>query len=361
MTSVHLDDLRETLPATSGVEWLGRGKSAALRLMASPASPSVTIRCVLPAKVPVEGLHLRYRVSAHDLVPGAEVWENGRFMIEWFTPAKGGEVVRNPIDSASDNKRGTLASFVILSPGAPAIPAVRVENIGKSGTFELSDLEITAISERAWWRSGRWFLAAAWLVWATSFTRTWSGISRGRAVAAAALWVFLGVHFVIPGPWKIQRPLVAEFQLGSPALDAVFSQAANPGRDNVSAEFSSGATEALGKMPDQGSFPLRLKHAVTQARPLLHILLLFAPSLAFFCLVRREPALFLAISFALSIELAQIAFGYGFGWDDVFDFGNDALGIALALFASERIKLCWSQKRSWGLARGDKTLISELQ
>ncbi len=93
------------------------------------------------------------------------------------------------------------------------------------------------------------------------------------------------------------------------------------------------ALESVGKIPDQGDFTLRLKHYAANARPLLHVLLLFAPALAMACLVGRKPARSLAIMFALAIEAAQLAFGFGFDWVDVFDLASDAGGIGLALMA----------------------------
>jgi glycopeptide antibiotics resistance protein len=96
--------------------------------------------------------------------------------------------------------------------------------------------------------------------------------------------------------------------------------------------------ESVGKIPDQGDFTLRLKHYAANARPLLHIILLFAPALATACLVGRKPARSLAIMFAFAIESAQLAFGFGFDWVDVFDLASDAVGIALALVAHSHLK-----------------------
>ncbi len=72
-------------------------------------------------------------------------------------------------------------------------------------------------------------------------------------------------------------------------------------------------------------------------RPILHALLLFLPALAFAFLLNRKSAIMLAVGLAVAIEVAQTAFGYGFGWDDVGDLVTDAIGIALALWVWERI------------------------
>jgi hypothetical protein len=101
--------------------------------------------------------------------------------------------------------------------------------------------------------------------------------------------------------------------------------------------ITSGSVPALGKIPVQGGLALRIKYFLAQARPLLHVLLLFAPSLAIACLVGRRPAFFIGVTLALAIELAQVAFGYGFDWVDVVDLANDAIGIALAIWVCKKM------------------------
>ena len=94
----------------------------------------------------------------------------------------------------------------------------------------------------------------------------------------------------------------------------------------------------MGKIPDQGDFTLRLKHYAAKARSLLHIALLFGPTLLIACLVGKRPAWSLGVILALAVEAAQFAFGYGFDWVDVFDLACDATGIALALAVHHRLK-----------------------
>lgn len=82
---------------------------------------------------------------------------------------------------------------------------------------------------------------------------------------------------------------------------------------------------------------LRVKHAISSARPLLHILLLFAPTFGFAWLLGNRPAVVLSAMLAFSIELAQLAFGYGFDLVDVGDLATDAAGIALGLWVWNRV------------------------
>lgn len=98
------------------------------------------------------------------------------------------------------------------------------------------------------------------------------------------------------------------------------------------------ALKAVGKIPDKGDFTLRLKLQAEKARSILHVILLFAPTLVSACLVGRKATVSLAIIVALCIEAAQFSFGFGFDRVDVFDLVWDATGIVIALAAHRYLK-----------------------
>ncbi len=150
------------------------------------------------------------------------------------------------------------------------------------------------------------------------------------------------MNFVIPGPWKVQRPLVSEFRLGAESSGGVARtpEANASASANHPRSAAPGVTTVLGKMPDQGSYVLQVKHAISRARPLLHAALLCAPTLVFLLLAGRGPALFLSVTLAVFIEMAQFAFGYGFGWEDVGDLATDGIGIALAVYLHRVLRPC---------------------
>lgn len=333
----HLADLRREMPAVAGVEWRGAPDHPALRLRVDPRNPQVAVRLALPGAGAVEMLHLRFRMSARGLTPGAQDWETGRFMIEWHPPDGSPEVEQDPVGGIKLDQQGDPVAFVARPQNGPAVPSLRLEHLGRAGEFELADLEIIAVHERALWQTGRWFLAIGWFAWIAACIRSWPGISRWRALCAALVWLLMGIHFVIPGPWKIQRPIGGDFRLGEPAHAPPAAKAPPSVAGQTPVVIASGAIASIGKIPERGSLALRVKHAIKQARPLLHVFLLFAPALAFVWLLGRKRALFLAVPLALAIELAQTAFGYGFGWDDVFDLVTDAIGIALAIRVFERM------------------------
>ena len=336
----RLTDLHTASPEMPGVEWAGSPERLVLRLRVDASNPRVAARIAISGAPVVEMLHLRFRIAARGLRPGYQPWEDGRFMVEWHSPDGGSVMETEPVASIRFDDQSGLESFVIYSLRGPAIPALRFEHLGLSGEFELTDLEISVIEERPLWKIGKWFLAMGWLVWGTLWIRSWPGISWCRASCASLIWLLMGIHFVIPGPWRIQRSIVPAFQLGketagvSSALSASATDAA--GKSQLAIKPS--AVSALGKTPVQGSFVLRVKVSIAKARPLLHALLLFGPSLVLAWLVGRRPALVIVVSCALAIELAQLAFGYGFDWVDVFDLACDAAGIALGFWGFGKIQ-----------------------
>ena len=310
-------------PAASlspGATWEGE----TLRLKVSPAEPGpVVARLDFPGTQPVDFLHLRFNFAAKDLLPGPKLWQDGRLILEWQPPG-GGAHQDSPMSTVRHRLGGGVEEWVTHPDGPAAIPSLRVEHLGVGGEVELKDLQVSVVRERLSWKLGRWLLLGAWFVWLVG----WIGLHAGlpRTFAAAAIWLLVGVHFVVPGPWHSYKSLVQPFQIGTAA--AAGQRPPDPLKI---------APVAAGELPEQGALTLRLKHLVSGARPFLHIALLFGPTLLCACLVGRQPAGSLGVLFSLAIEGAQLAFGYGFDAVDVFDLVCDATGIALALFVHHRL------------------------
>ena len=150
----------------------------------------------------------------------------------------------------------------------------------------------------------------------------------------------MGIYFAVPGPWKNIRPLVGmTFQTGSAETSIqVADMAPAAGPDGIPKTLVSGSLPVAGEIPEQGDWTLRVKRHLVRARPILHSLLFFGPTFWICWWIGRRPALFLMLGMALAIELAQVGFGYGFGWDDVLDLFNDTIGIFLALWAHRRFE-----------------------
>jgi hypothetical protein len=332
--TVRLSDLRALASPAPGVEWLASESGPRVRLRVDQAHPNVVGRVDLPGIQAVDFLHVRFQVSATHLMPGQEKWQDGRCIIEWHSPTPGSAWENNPFGSVRQDQASGVAENVLRPDHPPAIPALRLENLGISGDLELSMFEATVLRERWLWKTGRWLLMAGWLAWAVAWIGPVAKAGPLRPLLASAIWLVTGLYFVVPGPWKDVRFLAGPFQIGPETTVAPAHSASAPETRTVDlSPTHPAALESVGKIPDQGDFTLRLKHYAENARPLLHVILLFAPALAMACLVGRKPACSLAIILALAIEAAQLAFGFGFDWVDVFDLASDAAGIGLALMA----------------------------
>jgi hypothetical protein len=341
-----LADLQTGVPEVPGVEWVGPADRPVLRLKAGAQKPRVALRLAIPGVPALEMLQLRYRVVASGLTPGKEKWETGRMLIEWHSEVMAGDVEQDPVGGIKLDEDSGHVTLIAMPENGPARPALRFEHLGLAGEFEVMDLEITAVRDRELWKTGRWFLACGWLAWLVACIGPFSTAARWRVLAAAGIWLVMGIQFVVPGPWKIERPLITAFALGEtvngqPSIQAppLVSSGAN------TAVSSSGAVPPSGKIPVRGGLALRIKLLATQARPLLHMLLLMGPVFASALLVGRRPTLFLAVLLSLAIEGAQVAFGYGFDWIDILDLATDAVGIALGLWLCCRFP--WGAFRQW--------------
>jgi len=321
----RLIDIRKNAPSVPGIEWLGSEDSPSARVTVDDRIPQVAASFQIPGATAVKMLHLKFRLKSYGLKRSKEKWEDGRFIVDWYDPAGGKRLKPTPVASIVGDEQRALANIVIETSGDAAIPALRLENLGISGAFELSELEISVVHERWLWKTGKWLIAMAWLAWGFFVIRSWPGIRRWRALAGSAIWLVACLNFVVPGPWKIQRPMGENFRLGTQTASVSAAKATPP-----QAGIKVGAIQAEGKMPVQGSFIFRVKIMIAQARPILHALLLFVPALAMMCLIGKKPALWLSIILAIAIESAQAVFGYGFDWIDILDLTCDAAGVWLA-------------------------------
>jgi hypothetical protein len=267
-------------------------------------------------------------------------------MIEWHRPGGKGLKIEAIGSIRGDDVQGD--DFVVAAAKGGAVPILRLEHLGRSGVFELQEFELREVRETLWWRYGRWILVAAWLAWACALVRSIQKISLPRALGASAIFVIMGALAVVPGPWKIQRPLGGPFiikeipqsanarVLVQPQTDgAAQIDPAKPAAKPSTAPAFAGPQQALGKIPVQGGLLLKAKYALEPFRPLLHALLIMMPTLVMAWLAGWRPALVLAVMLSIAIELGQIAFGYGFDRVDITDLAYDALGIAAAMLVAK--------------------------
>ena len=348
-----LSDLRAGAPdvASGGVSWRGSADKPVLRLEVDAANQKLVHRIGIPDCGVVKFLHLRLKLRADALLPGKQVWEDGRLLIEWHRP--GGEGMKIEAIGSVRGDEIKEDNFVVEAAKGGAVPILRLEHLGRSGAFELQEFELREVRETVWWRYGRWLLAAAWLAWACALVRSIQKISLPRALGASAVFVTMGALAVVPGPWRIQRPFGDAFVIKEipqsanarvqPQVQAEAARQIDPAKSATkpsTAPAFAGPQQALGKIPEQGGLLLKAKFYLAPLRPLLHALLIMMPTLAMAWLAGWRPALVLAVMLSIAIELGQIAFGYGFDRVDVADLLYDALGFAAAM-AVAKVYVKW--------------------
>lgn len=331
-----LEDLRNGSGPAPGVGWQGSGDQLRMRISRESGQPPVAFRVPLLPASSVSGLHVSFRLRSDLLIPGPEKWQDGRVFLEWHQPGNEAAWETDYVASTCLDWDESEVGMVIRTR-KPAIPVLRFEHLGRSGAFELENLRIVPVTERTLWRWGKWVLITLWATWVFGCLSGRPGRKRGLTIAASVLWTTLAILWIVPGPWKVERSLVFPFQIGDTSSpSALENEPASTGPANPTVPPVAGPVVPMGKTEVQGSLFLKAKHLVAEARPLLHTLMLAIPTALFVWLTDRRSALFLACFLALGIESAQVAFGYGFGWDDVMDLFTDGLGIALGLWLAAR-------------------------
>lgn len=336
-----LQEVRCLMPLLPpGASWTNAMGRPGLRLALDGGHRNLALRTELPEVGAVEALHIRFRMAAKDLIPGKQEWEDGRLFIEWRSPDGALARESDPVCSLRNDEKSGEVSLVVRPLSSPSLPILHIENLGQSGVFEVTELEMTPVRERILWRIGRWVLLGAWFLWLYAVLSVALKRMFWRRCLAAAMWIGLCVWFVFPGPWKTLRPMVLGFDLGEASGTAMVRPSPTP--EVKSAEPTKRVTslpeivEPVGRIQPVESWMLTVKRVLSSVRPLLHMLLLGCPTLAFAFLLGGKPALWLGGSLALSIEAAQTAFGYGFDFSDIGDLASDAAGIALALWIWKR-------------------------
>lgn len=336
---INLAELRSNALTIPGLEWAGDESPPKLRICVGATQGPVIARLPFPGIAPVSFLHLRYQISASALQPGKEKWDDGRLMIDW-TSSRSVGFESDYFASIRGNEIRDVSECVMRPENGPAVPFLRIEHLGVSGTLELSQFEATVLVESRVWKIGRWLLMAAWTLWIVAFVGPVGRHRWLRPSLAAAIVLWMALYFVVPGPWKILRSFGPSFELGK--VNAQFQpRAARPRHqaDVAVKPTSSGEMlKSVGKLPEKGDITLRIKRYLAHARPLLHSIMLFAPTLLITVLVGRKKSIPLMALFSVMIECAQVAFGYGFDWVDGFDLVSNGFGIALGVVVLSKLR-----------------------
>jgi len=278
-------------------------------------------------------LFTRFRVVADGLEGGAEKWQTGRMFVRWIV-RDGGDTKVSGLHSAAGDHDSGMMTLAVRRPADRAIPRIQIENLGVSGTYRVDFLEVTATTQRLHWKVLRALIPLGFALALAALIFAPGRAPLRRVLAAAAVWVVAAMFYSIPGPWEGVRPLAMPLQMAASGTIAE-----SPGRSLIPAGPGPAESEemTMGRLPDPDHIGLKIKTYLPFLRQLLHVLVLFAPTLliAIFVDARRALALGLALSF--SIEGAQFLYGFGFGLDDADDLVFNTIGILAALWLRFRL------------------------
>ncbi len=358
-----LRELKPLIPPMQGLSWQGTEEKPVLRLSKAEGEGAVSFRVALPGLESIDALHLRGRLKADALLRGPEPWLVGRLLLTWL-PADGGVTEQDPIAGVEDDALHEMSSLVAVPADAPATPLLLICHHGVHGAMDILDLELQPVRETKVWRVSKWILLLMFWVWLVFALRSSSIMPFWKPMLAAWILMILFIQFVIPGPWKIQRPLGWwDFHMGeevsireanhSPshnqsvpksARDADTSNPVENGEvKNPVPGLPSGTPAAaqsvaqtgpvppVGKVYTQGSLAIRIKERLEVIRPILHVMQFLIPALILTLLVGRKTTLICCILLMFATESSQFLFGYGFDAWDVLDLLLDSLGIGLGV------------------------------
>ncbi|RYD22088.1 MAG: hypothetical protein EOP88_09210 [Verrucomicrobiaceae bacterium] len=323
-----LADLAASAGASPGSQWKELSSGPAILLKVDDQHRNVVARLAFPGLGPVDFLRVRYVVASKGLLPGKELWEDGRGIIEWHAPGRSA-VENDPFFSTRHDLESERTEFVMRPRRGPALPVLRLENLGTAGEMQVREMEVVVLKERWTWKTGRWLLMAGWIAWLFAWMRPAGGKRRAGPLVTAVAWLFMGLYFVVPGPWKSLHALGPPFSIRAQSVTPLESQA--PAAPPVAQADAPETLEAVGEIPPNGDITLTIKLLLAGSKWILHVPLLFAPVLLTACLAGRRPALTLGILFSFAVEAAQIGFGFGCDATDLVDLAADAAGILLAL------------------------------
>ena len=344
-----LRDLQRGLPLAPGATWQTDASGAPELVLDVGTSGQPVLQVLpLPLSEPVRFLMFDFAVQPHYLKAGTMPWADGRLMIEWNS-ADGSMEPQYLVSARGNNPAGTPCVVACPARGL-AVPVLRVEHLGSSGSFRLRHCRIDVVRESVWWTTGRWLLLGGWFAWAAALAGWGRTSGLGRPMLAAAVWVFCASQWAVPGPWQSIRPLASVFEIPEPASRAAPVAAPLPPTPRPAAPQpvleSAPPVQSLGELPFGGSLLLEIKERIKQARPLFHVLLFFGPALVFAFLVGRWKSIIFAASLAGAIEWSQYLFGFGFDSSDWFDLSCDALGVAFALWMHARVSRWWLARKA---------------
>jgi len=294
--------LENLVPVSTRAKQLVRdNEPGAVIMKAAPHGAGQVALFDFPPQMPPEFLYVRLRVLSKNLHPDSGSWQNGRTIIEWHDPRGIESVVFLPIQCAEYDSLDEPPPFVVKSAFPGAVPRLRIEHLGRDGTYQVEKLALLPVGESGFWRFGGPLLVFCWLAWVVVLCRKNKKPALWRGFLAGVVFIAMGFYLVVPGPWKVIRPLGFEFNLDENGHD-IPNEATSSTGEAMNLKHTPHAPEPLGKMDVQGGLLIKIKLYLSMIRPLLHGVLFLGPAFLLAWLVGKKSSIMLLVMIIFGIE-----------------------------------------------------------
>lgn len=320
---IKLTDLLAGEIAHEGIHWVDVGGEDALRVATRCGHKGPTLDLPLPSLPQCDAVHMSFTLQGEDLVPGAGEWQDGRLNLIWADPA--GRQLQH-VSSTFGKLRSEVDSVVCPAPQRGSGLAIQLDHRGVGGSYRVEDLELLLLRQRAWWPPAQACLVLAGMMWVIGAIRTMFGRRRLPSGLAAGLILAVFAATAIPGPWILKHPLLTDqFPLPAPSVGGEGWISAHP--LPAAGEKPEGATAHGREEVIQDNLVLKIKRVFRPVKSVFHALFFAGVAFALALLLGVRPAWRISTLLAVVSEAAQLAFGFGVGWDELGDMAMNALGI----------------------------------
>lgn len=332
----------------------------------SLAEKTPAIFAWLKPKDSVSGIHFRCDSQ----------WKNVKAGVQGYTIARiaasmrnqQGQVTHTPdfaITSGVGSKDWHHSEAVLLLTPDMVDTGFEISMLGDKGLFEVKNLSVTAVRDRAWVPTTTTAVLFGWLVLCFFVIRkTGKTVPLWRALTASAVIVAAGWFFVFPQPKGLLHPVVKTFSIKGapqaktitppPALPEIVPEpaaAAPPTQQApavapptlespVIAHAEKPVAEPIQKTepaPRSSNAFYKLLRWIDRTLPVAHVGLFIAITLLILIITGHDDKWPLPLALAILSELIPELTDHLGGWDDWADVLQNIAGVAIAIILWTRL------------------------
>lgn len=331
--AIKLTDLLTGEIAHEGIRWVDFGGGDALRVATRRGHKGPTLDLPLPSLPQCDAVHMSFTLQGEDLVPGVGEWQDGRLNLIWADPV--GPQLQH-VSSTFGKLRSEVDSVVCPAPQRGAGVAIQLDHRGVGGSYRVEDLELLLLRQSAWWPPAQACLVLAGMMWVIGAIRTMFGCRWLPSGLATCLIMVVFAATSIPGPWILKQPLLMDqFPIPVPSVGSDDWMSAHS--PLILAERPEGAAKSGQGEVIQDNLVLKIKRVFRPVKSVFHAFFFAGIAFALALLLGVRPAWMISALLAVASEGAQLAFGFGVGWDELADLSMNALGILAGCLLHSRV------------------------